>query len=357
MAQYGGFGGFGGFGGGTNITGLGSFLGAQDPGGYDPATTQGLQTTAEGLRHLTAGAMSATDKELPFSDSSNLSGLATWVRGSLYISEFLSGISAIAQPASGTNPAHVILAVDGQDCLTLERPTMDLLRQQCNLVNEYANLRAERSAEITSQLGFPTPYFAMVLGLHEAHHSKTFELITATQVAAAHTAMIAKHHLAIRRPDQLDARVMPMIPTPGHGSFPSAHATEAYAVLTVLEALIADWGTLADLPERLATLRGLAERIAVNRTVAGVHYPVDSWAGAALGTLVGQIVLNRAGKAIATTQRHLVATNVDFFDLDFRDDAMAVQAGLTNTGCDYTADASSAISWLYAHAVAENQGV
>ena len=50
----------------------------------------------------------------------------------------------------------------------------------------------------------------------------------------AHLAMIAKHALAVRRPDQLDGRILPMIPTPGHGAFPSAHATEAYAVATVL---------------------------------------------------------------------------------------------------------------------------
>ena len=107
--------------------------------------------------------------------------------------------------------------------------------------------------------------------------------------------MIVKNHLAIRRPDQLDARLMPMIPTPGHGSFPSAHAPEAYAVLTVLEALVTAWDSLADGEQRIKALRGLAERIAVNRTVAGVHYPIDSWAGAALGRIVGQVVLSRAG--------------------------------------------------------------
>ena len=42
-------------------------------------------------------------------------------------------------------------------------------------------------------------------------------------------------------------------------------------------------------------MRKQAERIAGSRTVAGVHYPVDSWAGALLGKAVGEIVLNKCG--------------------------------------------------------------
>ena len=33
----------------------------------------------------------------------------------------------------------------------------------------------------------------------------------------------------------------------------------------------------------------------MNRTVAGVHYPIDTWAGAVLGRAVGQIVLAKCG--------------------------------------------------------------
>ncbi|KJZ17921.1 phosphatase PAP2 family protein [Loktanella sp. S4079] len=351
MAQSGGFGGFGGFGGGTNFTGLGSFLGAQDPGGYDPNTTYGLQSTSEGLRHLTEPQGVPTTVELPFSDAGNLDGLATWVRGSLYVSEFLAGISAQSDATLKT----VTLSFDGNEGLTVHRPCMDLLRSQCRFVGDYMALRAERTAEITSQLGFPTPYFSMILGLHSGQNGKTFELITATQVAAAHAAMIVKHHLAIRRPDQLDARLMPMIPTPGHGSFPSAHATEAYAVLTVLEALVESWGTLSDQDQRIAALRGLAERIAVNRTVAGVHYPIDSWAGAALGKLVGSVVLNRAGVGIDIQNCHYAPADVDFFDDDQRDPVTAAAHGLTVVGGTHTVASTTAFSWLWNGAVGEGQ--
>jgi hypothetical protein len=37
-----------------------------------------------------------------------------------------------------------------------------------------------------------------------------------------------------------------------------------------------------------------ASRIAVNRTIAGVHYPIDSAAGAVLGLTLGQYFVSRA---------------------------------------------------------------
>jgi len=42
----------------------------------------------------------------------------------------------------------------------------------------------------------------------------------------------------------------------------------------------------------------IAHRIAVNRTIAGVHYPVDSAAGAMLGRAIGEAIL-----ALAITKR------------------------------------------------------
>ncbi|HKK96936.1 MAG TPA: phosphatase PAP2 family protein, partial [Marivita sp.] len=293
--------------------------------------------------------------ELPFSDPSNIDGLATWVRGSLYVSEFLAGISATPVAPSGADTAKVHLSFNGNQCLSIDRPDNTLLRKQCSYVSDYATLRAERSAEITSQLGFPTPYFAMMLGLHSAQNAKTFELITATQVAAAHAAMIVKNHLAIRRPDQLDAQLMPMIPTPGHGSFPSAHATEAYAVLTVLEKLIHVWDSLSDAPERILALRGLAERIAVNRTVAGVHYPIDSWAGAALGRIVGQVILAKCLPGETVHGIAYTAAHHDFFGEDFFDPAVAAAKGLTMTGQVHTLDQTDTFSWVWGKAADEAQ--
>jgi hypothetical protein len=193
----------------------------------------------------------------------------------------------------------------------LSRPNITCFEDQLKFMRDYMDQRPDRAAEIMSQLGFPTPYFMMILGLQASPNHNTMELITITQVLAAHVAMLVKHHLACRRPDRLGAKVMPMIPTPAHGSFPSAHATEAFAVAEVLKTLIknvenypdfekpdkavASVEHLSDLEKRQKLIDKLAERIAVNRTVAGMHYPIDSWAGAILGRAVGQIVLSKCG--------------------------------------------------------------
>ena len=274
------------------------------------------------------------------------------MRGSLYITEMLSGLDW----STRTGPDHVPLTYEGADVLTLNRPSQDVLTQQCQHVRDYADLRDERGAEIVSQLGFPTEYFAMILGLHPAQHKKTFELITATQVVAAHIAMIVKHALAVRRPDQIDGRILPMIPTPGHCSFPSAHATEAFAVLTVITELVTQWGSLHDADRRIKMLRGLAERIAVNRTVAGVHFPIDSWAGAALGTTIGHVILGRCGIAAPCPSRNYTAQHSDFFDYDFSDSARAASQGMTE-GAAFVATSKPAFTWLWTAAAAEKQAV
>jgi hypothetical protein len=108
--------------------------------------------------------------------------------------------------------------------------------------------------------------------------------------------MVAKHHLACRRPCHIGATVMPMIPTPAHSAFPSAHSTEAHAVAEVMSAFVQQQPQrFADFKRRQALLKKLAERIAVNRTVAGMHFPIDTWAGAIIGRAVGQIILAKCG--------------------------------------------------------------
>ena len=70
--------------------------------------------------------------------------------------------------------------------------------------------------------------------------------------------------------------------------------------------------------DRQALLSKLAERIAVNRTVAGVHYPIDTWCGAVLGRAVGQIVLAKC-RACETIEgyRYRAHGDLDFSVKDF----------------------------------------
>jgi len=240
--------------------------------------------------------------------------------------------------------------------VSIQRPSAALLAEQASFVRDYADLRADRAAEITSQLGFPTEYFAMILALHPAQNRYTLELITVTQLMCAHMAMMAKYALAIRRPDQVDTRIMPMIATPGHGSFPSAHATEAFGVATVMLGLMDAWQSFADSDNRRDLVKQLANRIAVNRTVAGVHYPMDSWAGASLGQALGGAILGRCGAPQTAKSITYSATNTDFFGHDLYTllDGGTVSADYgIQVGADVQATPSDLFKWLWGKALQE----
>jgi hypothetical protein len=97
-----------------------------------------------------------------------------------------------------------------------------------------------------------------------------------------------KHALACLRPSDLSSQIQPIIQVPGHGTLPSGHATEAFITAAILDEL-----TGGDTYIRTHLFR-LAARIAINRTIAGVHFPVDSVAGAMLGLTLGKYLLARA---------------------------------------------------------------
>src|SRR5205823_4062756 len=78
----------------------------------------------------------------------------------------------------------------------------------------------------------------------------------------------------------------------------SGHATETFISALVLLRLLQASGTapynvFADQQSWALQLMRLASRIAINRTVAGVHFPVDSAAGAVLGLTLGQYFFHR----------------------------------------------------------------
>jgi hypothetical protein len=123
-------------------------------------------------------------------------------------------------------------------------------------------------------------------------------------------------------------------------------------VAEVLCTLVESHHHYPDVQKRQALLRKLAERIAVNRTVAGVHFPIDSWAGAILGRAVGQIVLAKCGvgKPVQGYRYHAKGDR-DFFVSEFvkgRNDRYGVEdAGCADVG------SSAPFVWLWRKAYAE----
>jgi len=96
-----------------------------------------------------------------------------------------------------------------------------------------------------------------------------------------------------------------MIETPGFFAFPSGHATQAFMVAELLRVLTdahanggGDHRLGPTLNETMTQLRRQAERIATNRVVAGLHYPIDSAGGQLLGhCLAGYLIDRCTGKA------------------------------------------------------------
>jgi hypothetical protein len=95
-----------------------------------------------------------------------------------------------------------------------------------------------------------------------------------------------KYNYDRARPSRLSPKLMPPIAPPGHASFPSGHATQARLIALCLEkvmpaAIIPVDGLGVPQPQH-GPLRKMADRIARNREVLGLHYPSDSVAGKTL---------------------------------------------------------------------------
>lgn len=214
------------------------------------------------------------------------------VRHDIFHSELMSGLS-FGGAADGAHAtiSHPNFPVDPhgevQD-LVLDRPSIaDLLGDdQLGFVLAHAQLRDERQNEIYEQVDEILPFFASILNMQEDRHQYTLELFDAMLTAVRDCHMQMKHRLAVPRPADLDPRVQPMLPDPGHGSCPSGHATESRFVAEVLRALLGQAWVHQDVGDYLSGISTqccrLAKRIAINRTIAGLHYAIDNAHGETL---------------------------------------------------------------------------
>jgi membrane-associated phospholipid phosphatase len=153
--------------------------------------------------------------------------------------------------------------------------------------------REDRLPEILSQADDFWPFFESIVGVNLRNAPRLSELLAVAQGLAFHLVMALKHGVAARRPVQCSSLVMPVIATPGHGSLPSGHATTSAMQAELLKALLYPGG--GSFAKHQATqLDRLVRRIAFNRVVAGVHFPLDSLVGYALGTQLARLLLGMA---------------------------------------------------------------
>jgi len=235
---------------------------------------------------------------LPISQTpATLKRLQPNVRAVLAEQELLQGLSIVTMP-SATRKFQ--LQLDGAPAIpivTLEAPPRNAFVEQLKLVDAFSDLRTERTADILAQVVPQSAHWSAIAGLAPERHRYTYEVLGIGLRFAMMQIMRFKHLLECPRPIDLSPRIQPMILTPGYTAFPSGHSTEAHFVAELLTALFSDAGRPntkepAGGKQRSlqAQLNRLAYRVAENRVVAGLHYPLDSLAGQMLGVMLARYV-------------------------------------------------------------------
>ncbi|MGB0904720.1 MAG: phosphatase PAP2 family protein, partial [Mangrovicoccus sp.] len=177
--------------------------------------------------------------------------------------------------------------------MRIRRPSNEYLSKAAKLVDNYVDLRDERNVEINIQIEDILSFFGMVTPLHGTSYRWTLELLDVAMDVASALVQSVKLDLGCPRPELFSPSLQPIIQTPSHGTFPSGHSTQAFTVASLLYCLRfasknPDMDNEFCVSEDETRLMKIANRIAVNRTVAGVHFPVDSAAGAMLGITLGR---------------------------------------------------------------------
>ncbi|MDB6178143.1 phosphatase PAP2 family protein [Paracoccus sp. Z330] len=222
----------------------------------------------------------------------------------------------------------------------ITRPGLAEFSEATQMVANYAELRADRSAEIQVQTQHLVPFFASIMPIEASRSPAIREALFTALDVATFVVMRVKLALGCPRPTQFSNRIQPMITCPSHATLPSGHATQAFTLATVLSLLENPAATVA--PD--SQLYRLACRIAINRTVAGVHFPADSAAGAVLGIQLGRYLAARAGAQINGSGK---VGNASFDGTQFtnggqaRDFHYAILNEMTN-GTDPSADFTGA---------------
>jgi membrane-associated phospholipid phosphatase len=143
--------------------------------------------------------------------------------------------------------------------------------------------RAEALGEILSQDAEFITDFMSLLSITPGSHGKMYRLLHGASLIALYAAQYFKgehpHTRNRPRPSQVCPALMPPIPLPGHASFPSGHATQAYLLAFCINEVLAGKAFRSQI---FRNARVLARRIARNREIAGLHYPSDSWGGEVL---------------------------------------------------------------------------
>ena len=182
------------------------------------------------------------------------------------------------------------------DWKTALTPTMDAIHTGANFVAEVADVKDKLDSDLEQDkrgeeiLGETVDYlgvFENTLHIDSYSHPLTIFLARVAMRIGWEVAVHFKEKYGVERPVTRDPiNIKPVIRTPAHPSFPSAHSTQAHLAKHALMAVIQGRPNAADFDTRLTQI---ANRIAENREFAGVHYKSDSDAGRDLAQAIWDI--------------------------------------------------------------------
>jgi membrane-associated phospholipid phosphatase len=185
----------------------------------------------------------------------------------------------------------------GLSAATAEANLTKALQAMANLMTA----RGERQFEILQQSGDMVTIWRQFLHAHDRRRPATATLIQLCVNIGGYIVMHWKRKFKAPRPAQVYPGLIPVIPTPNHPAYPSGHSCQSYLVPYLLNLILTagsegaeemfktdDNGNPNGRKEKCHGIffpaMAFAQRIAVNREVAGVHFASDSTAGRKLAS-------------------------------------------------------------------------
>lgn len=302
----GGAGGGGAGGGGAGGGGAGGGGAGHAGGRSSPALNMALTMAREAMVGFWDGTADTHNPLASFpADADRLDRLDPQRRIDILTADLMSyfriiGVAAQKTGPTSFTPGRATLEFCGTPVFTTTGPGLDVLKAQMTWLRNYADLRVDRIPEINLQLGDVPSFFGAVVRLDASSRKHSLEFTAAALKVAYALEMQVKFLTWTPRPVDLSHKVQPMIQTPDHSSFPSGHATESFTVATLLSRLENPAVSVQQALAGQAMPYRVAQRVAANRTIAGVHYPIDSEAGATLGCVIASGILAAVNGATTT---------------------------------------------------------
>ena len=182
------------------------------------------------------------------------------LRASIYVNEFVA-----------KNPSWL------EDLATALEPGRQTLRNERDKqlldIIALSDEREARFAEIIDQhTGEGALKYWLGMLMIDASSPATLQLVHVGRRLGEMVVMCLKKHFGEPRPSQVCPALVPMIDPPITPSYPAGHALQSHLISKLIEA---SYRAVS----QSHMLFALSHRVAENRVVAGLHYPIDSEAG------------------------------------------------------------------------------